>query len=851
MSKVNKKDRWRIVFIASLLLIVLLTATSSYHLIGQYDENVKQESANHLLEISSQIAGNIKEEITYNWNIAEAIVSGLSVFNYQSDEQLVQYLKELCEIYELQNMIVYNQDGFTLTTRAQSKHNDLAADLIYNAMAQGGRDMAIMKSTVTYTLTFESQLTLKGAPLVGISVVEDLETFLDRMDITAFHDSAYIYLTQANGSKISQTTANNAPMLYNAYTFFEDKKAEPIICKHDFDGTVPLDETCAFYIFDDEGSYYAICNPIEMQEGVWRLFYIISADAVNQASQNFSHFIASLCAIILLGFLVLGGLLFVLLYRKRTAKYNQDIQSRNRMMDLMVNQTRNAFALTPMQGGLPFYLSSNAKDIIHTDTFRIEHKKGMYQITDAEGHINKTMAGINKELMKWDGKAEFISEFIPYFSVEGEERYFVLRLYPDAEEENNECVVIVNDVTRDKKREEKLLLALHMADSANSAKTQFLSNMSHDIRTPMNAIINMTDFAIENRDKPQEQEQYLQTIKSSAHHLLRLINDILDMSRIESGRTTLEHAPFSLEDTLSNVVEMIQPLCRNKALSFSASYDALKDISVLGDKLKLTQILINVINNAVKFTPELGEVSLSAEPLPSTQANGIELQFVIRDTGIGMSAEVQKHIFEPFMRSDNEDANKIEGTGLGLSICQSFVTAMGGTISCESVQGKGSTFTIRLPFEKTAQVQTHKKATPAAKQTLFAGKHALVCEDHKLNQTIARRILQSIGLTVDFADDGTIGLEKFLQSKDHYDLIYMDIQMPNMNGYVTAHNIRQSTHPQAKTIPILAMTANVFAEDVEKARVAGMNGHIAKPLVLEEIIRETTQAIEQSHRTGE
>jgi len=399
-------------------------------------------------------------------------------------------------------------------------------------------------------------------------------------------------------------------------------------------------------------------------------------------------------------------------------------------------------------------------------------------------------------------------------------------------------------------REEDLRRALVLADSANRAKTQFLSNMSHDIRTPMNAIINMTRFTVENYDNKEKAMGFLKIIQESSDHLLKLINDVLDMSRIESGKLSFSSDPFNLDDDMQMVCEIIKPLCESKKQQFHYTLTSINHSNLKGDTTRFNRIIINLLNNAVKFTPENGNIYLTVSELPSLSTENASFRFEVRDTGIGISKEDIKRIFEPFTRADNDTVQAIEGSGLGLSISKRLVEAMGGSISVTSVLGKGSMFSVELYFPVNI-VSDGKKKSSKREEVSFDGQTALLAEDNAINREIASIMLQKLGFTVEIACDGTEAVRMFSESAlYHFDVIYMDIRMQPMNGYAAAETIRKLKRQDAKDIPIIAMTANVFSDDVEKARKAGMTAHIAKPIDPDVLHSVTVSAILKRPQRG-
>ena len=387
-----------------------------------------------------------------------------------------------------------------------------------------------------------------------------------------------------------------------------------------------------------------------------------------------------------------------------------------------------------------------------------------------------------------------------------------------------------------------LQLAVQRETKANLAKREFLFNMSHDIRTPMNAIIGFTALAQTHIDDRGQVEDYLKKISVSSQHLLSLINDVLDMSRIESGKVTLEAKPVHLPELVHELRDIIQAVVSKKDLSLTLDTVGVENEDVIADPLRLEQILINVLANAVKFTPDGGQISLWIVQKDTAPAGYADFEFHIKDNGIGMSEEFQKHIFEQFARERTSTVSKIQGTGLGMAITKSLVDMMGGRITVKSGQGKGSEFTISLRFPigeaKTGQTP------PAAKASAFTGKKLLVVEDNELNLEIASTLLKEAGFEVDTAENGKIAVEKVeAASADRYDLILMDIQMPEMDGYEATRRIRALPDAKKAALPIVAMTANAFEDDRKNALHAGMNGHIAKPLDIQKLFQVLSELL--------
>ena len=382
--------------------------------------------------------------------------------------------------------------------------------------------------------------------------------------------------------------------------------------------------------------------------------------------------------------------------------------------------------------------------------------------------------------------------------------------------------------------------ALEQAQSANHAKTAFLMNMSHDIRTPMNAIIGFTTLANDRVEDTEAVRDYLQKISVSSSHLLSLINNVLEMSRIESGQIELCDRECSLQEILYDVKTIIQVDIAAKNIKFIIDMADVANENLICDATRLSQVLLNMLSNALKFTPAGGTISVRIRQLKSAEEGHTVYEFKIRDTGIGMSQEFKEHLFEAFSRERTSTVSGLEGAGLGLAITKNIVDLMDGEITVESEEGKGTEFTIRLPLRVGAGPQRPeappKPEGPAAEELSFSGRRVLLVEDNKINQMIAQKVLEKAGFEVDIADDGTVAVEKVRgAAPGQYDLILMDIQMPIMNGYEATRRIRALDSPLAK-IPIIALSANALEEDKRNSLESGMNNHVGKPFDVQQLL---------------
>lgn len=656
-------------------------------------------------------------------------------------------------------------------------------------------------------------------------------------------------------------------------------------------------------------------------------------------------------------------LYFLFMFRKER-KNTREIRYRERLFDILSTNVDDVFFIYNAQRGALEYISANVERILGVSSQDFERNTDVL--------IQRTVPEDRdafRTFLQGDHWENARSLNVRLLSVPGDIRWMKIQVYPEMEGDKTvRYILSMTDQTESMNIQQTLQDALVNAQNANAAKQNFLSRMSHEIRTPMNAIIGMTTIAAAYIEDRKRVEDCLQKIGYSSKHLMTLINDVLDMSKIDEGKMHISHEVFQLESVAESITSIIYPQAVEKGLTFTMPLVDLTDTVLVGDPLRLNQVLLNLLSNALKFTPEGGAVRMEIRQL-QRKAGRVRLRFTISDTGIGMSEAFLEHLFLPFEQESVSGAQKYGGTGLGMSITKNLVTLMGGTITVKSEQERGTAFTVELDFdipESDEQLpqrqqtldalkvlvadddedscvhtslllknlgilsdwvlagrecietvrQAHKNgedydvclidwkmpdldgievtrrlrefvgpdtliiiitaydwsgieqsareaganaflskpifastlyntllsvagvdraahsdpSDPLGRRPELAGRHVLLVEDNVINQEIAMELLSMADMIVDCANNGQEAVDKFLADGDRYDAILMDVQMPILDGYQATETIRKSGHPRAKTIPIIAMTADAFHEDVVKATGAGMNGHMAKPI---------------------
>ena len=397
---------------------------------------------------------------------------------------------------------------------------------------------------------------------------------------------------------------------------------------------------------------------------------------------------------------------------------------------------------------------------------------------------------------------------------------------------------------KDEKYKSELLIAAKKAEAANEAKTEFLQRMSHDIRTPINGICGLVNMADHYADDTEKQTEYRTKVKEASNLLLELVNEILDMSKLESGEVVLEEIPFNLSNISKEVFVVIEQIAAEQNIRVVWEKKEVTHWNLIGSPGYVKRIMMNILSNAVKYNKENGYIYISCQEFTSEQDGRVTIEFICRDTGIGMTKDFQKRLFEPFAQEHTGSRTKFSGTGLGMPITKKLIEKMGGTITFESEKEKGTTFVIKIPFKIDQDADRREEQETISEKSIKDLKILLV-EDNELNMEIAEFVIQNEGASVTKAWNGQEAVEIFQKSRsDEFDVILMDIMMPVMNGYEAAKMIRTLDRDDAKTVPIIAMTANAFTEDRLKSKESGMNEHIAKPIDAKLLVKVISEFVE-------
>lgn len=957
-----------------LLTVCLVIAAVVVIGLGYFDfisQRIYEDSAHHLEEIYGQVNRSFGAFVVRNWGIVRSWADRLSSSDAPDGEELKELIGNEQKYWGFSDFFFLNTEGECVTPEGSRWTTDLDGSL--DVFFRDGKP--VMAGEILDT---REEITIFAVPVehgafngfgydaIGISFTN--ADLANSLNVDAFSGKAKCFVTHDDGTVLLSTqSGGNVFSNYLTYlTAVSDISPESMedmlndwrqgksgILQCDIAGVA----NCVLY------------QPVGIQD-----FILLSVVPRSVMSAGFLSVQKTTTNVLVVIFMILGVTVVTLMIIRGRRQYKRnrtELKYRERMFDVLSNSVDDIFIMLDGEKHSVDYLSPNVERLLgvpveaaRADIRALEKCAVNFDVVIPSGELERIP--LNGNIYR---ECEYMHQST------GERRWYRMTVYHMSIDNMRKYIIVLSDRTQEQQMNQKLQDALTAAKSANEAKSNFLSNMSHDIRTPMNAIVGFSMLMEKDVHNPDKVMEYTRKIMASSQHLLSLINDVLDMSKIESGKTSLNVAEFSLPALLEELSIILVPQAKAKTQELKVIVQGAPPEELIGDKLRLNQILINLLSNAIKYTPVGGKIDFIVKQLPQTAPQFAKLRFVVRDNGIGMSEEFQKDVFSPFSREINSVTNKIQGTGLGMAITKSLVDLMGGIITVESKTGEGSTFTVELSFALPEQmageewyrskvtrmlvaddeeeicidirelmrdagvdisyatdgsaaveaaVSAHErgedfnvilldwkmpgmngvetarairerigedvpilvltsydwsdiedearsaginafmpkpffastfwqtirplfsehavqdKSKESADAGILNGRRFLVAEDNELNAEILTEVLGIEGAECDLAVNGQQALDMFLKSDTgRYDMILMDVQMPIMNGYEATRRIRASQHPEASTIPIVAMTANTFAEDVRDALDSGMNGHLAKPINME-AVRELT-----------
>ncbi len=880
MSAVNRgKGERRAIATAVSVAAVLLVIVAVFSLTAFIDQKLNESAEQQVVTFTEQAAGNVSDR-------AVMMEDAIGAFTVQSSDPqaLLPALSALQERLGLAGAAFAGMDG----TGVESDGSPFSVDQIE------GPETALSQGDPSYSGTFTTQdgvrvrtvqrpLYIDGQQVGALYAQIPLSLFAMPEHLDMFDGRGYFILFQADTGEIlvppADKTKTVLPPEANLYEFLDEasRYEEPLSLASpeslnnallslqarqgsDLEGlfNIVYDRSSGLVTAPVDGKVSYVCVA-PVSKGPWYVCSVVPVENVRAEAAVVTTTFQAVFGIVMVCLIVAGFMVFAA-YRRRVRERNvammaQLYRALSDSVDLAVNLYHpEDRQVTPIVAKSADIIGYALDDFLKNE--RLASEMGLSEKgVDLFSRIRK---GLVDEFEH--GEFSFRS------TRTGSARWVAYSVRPLVFEGKQQVLIVLRDSTPDKQIQLSMKDAMNAAEAANQAKSDFLSRMSHEIRTPMNVIIGMLQIARGNVDDPEKMRVNLAKIGTASDHLLGLINDVLDLSKIENGKMTLASDPFRLADLLDHVEEVIRPQCEQRSQELAVRGPACADAVYVGDTVRLKQLLINLLSNSVKYTPEGGHVKLETNAAAAPVMGYRQVVFVVSDDGIGMSEEFVERMFEPFVM---EGRSHEQGTGLGMSIVKNVVTMMGGSIEVDSAIGKGTTFTVTLslriafeaelksfeddardrgssgpstprsdaPDEEGSLSLATLSAPRAIERSELEGLRVLIAEDNDLNAEIACELLAAEGLSIERARDGEEACALFEASDvGHYDVVLMDVQMPKMNGYDATRCIRALDREDARTVAIVAMSANAFSEDVNASLASGMDAHLSKPIEVRRVL---------------
>lgn len=832
------KKRWIALLLVLVLVAGVIWAGSAYF--DFVAQTIFDESTAHLTEIFHQANQQLYNLVSVNWSRMRMWAPYIE--KTQSDEEIVAYVNQAREESNFTNFYFISRDGKYITLSEGRGYLDLREQLptlILDDQPIVVNSVVPDKPEIMVFAIPTERGSFRGFDYEAIAITYNNSDMVEALKISAFNGQASTYAVLPDGRIAVDNSSEAMDSVHNLFVLLEESKSltddQITALQQDF-----LSGNSGSLLFKINGvSNYLVYEPANFQN--WTVVGIVPADVVNSSMNELQATTITVVSAITIAMAVMLLLLVIIQNRQKLKQKDNALLARDELFSKLSVNVDDVFLMVDAKDLRVEYVSPNIEKLVgiseqqvFDDIHEIEH---LLRTDESEPILDQLSDILPGEQRLWD--REYIHQ------ITGEELWFRVAAFCTDIQGEAKYILDLSDRTKDKKINQKLADAVHTAENANRAKTIFLNNMSHDIRTPMNAIMGFTDIAMKYNPKP-EVENCLQKIRESSEHLLTLINDVLDISRIESGKIKFAPIGVDIVEVADTVLSIMYGFLSNRNITFHTHLAIPETRYVLADAVRIREVLVNILGNAVKFTGDGGSITFTSDYLPGADDRHMIVRYRVTDTGVGMTKEFVKHIFDEFSQEESSARTHYKGSGLGMAISKRYVDLMGGNISVESEKGKGSTFTVELPLELTEADKVQKQASPGD-STDLTGVKILMAEDNDLNAEIAMVQLEELGIHITRASDGKEALKIFASNQPGtFDIIFMDIMMPKMNGYEATKAIRAlQNRPDARTIPIIAMTANAFAEDVQASLDAGMNDHLSKPIVMEEVIKAIARNIRQ------
>jgi len=828
----NETKMWstiknRILAVLAALLLGVGILTSFVVFTDFMEQTIYEESTAHLTEIYHQANQTLYNKVSFNWGVMRMWTPYLE--RSQSDADVCSFLAQAKEEYQFTDFFFVSRDGSYITLDGEQGYLDLGrtlSQLILEQQPIVANSVVPDKPEIMVFAVPTAKGSYQGFAYEAIAVTYNNKDLVDSLKISAFEGHGSTFAVLPDGRVVLDSSSADMRGVHNILAMlknsagFTDEQITALQKAFAAGKSGNLE-------FSIHGvGYYMVYGSASFQN--WTVLGIAPKSIVNSNMNRLQYTTMAVMSGIVGMLAVTVLLLMVQSNRQKLRKKDQQLLAREELFSSLSRNVDDVFLMIDTSTGKVEYISPNVRRILGISPEAVQ--EDFHVLCSAEGdNCTSRLDGLMQ--MEQGTQQEWDREFIHQET--GEPHYIHVTGFINEVQGAKKCIVDLSDRTGEHQTTLAVEAALEIAEKASQAKTDFLSNMSHDIRTPMNAIVGLTTLMENELDQPEKLAEHLHKLESSGQLLLGIINNILDMSRIESGKTTLSVEPMHLSQQLDQLSTMIRAQASEKAQTFTVSTH-LRHENLLADPTRLNQVLMNILSNAVKYTPCGGHIRFEVEELPRNE-HYAKYRFVVQDDGIGMSEAYQKTLFDPFTREERSGTNKVQGTGLGMAITKNIVDLMGGSISVESATGKGTRFEVVLefPIDTEADAVPKAQALPEEPEDVspLCGMNFLCAEDNAINAEILELLLESKGAHCKIYPNGQEIVDAFVRVKPgDYDIILMDVQMPVMDGLEAARRIRSSENPLGQVIPILAMTANAFLEDMQKSKEAGMDEHLSKPV---------------------
>ena len=832
---VRKKQLKAAVFIAVLVGIVLMV----FRYFGFVSKTIYEESVSHLTEVFHQ-SDNMLRELT-DKNLTYLHMWGENLQNTASEEEIRDCIKKAQEDAGFLEFYFLSSDGHYKVITGETGYLGLQ-DNIEEEIRKGNDVIASAavpgKSQMLVFATPKAHGIYQGFEYDAIAIAYENSDIVDVLDISAFDGNAQSFIVHPDGRVVVDHSFESWGNVYNFFGVLREHSDMSEKEINELSEKLKAGCTDAMLVNLDKENYYLVYEKSDIQD--WMFLGLVRADIVNASMNSLQRSTMLLVSVVVL---CIAALLISLIIQKSRASLRRkdtEILYRDELFQKLSMNVDDVFLMLDAKTYKADYISPNVEKLLG---FTVEQIQKDIRILaklhpwDSEDPKKNYLEGIRtSEQQEWD--FEYVHQKT------GERRWFHIVAMGSEVNRKKKYILVMSDRTSDRNMNQALSEAVRAAETANKAKSTFLSNMSHDIRTPMNAIIGFTTLAVSNIDDKERVRDYLGKILSSSNHLLSLINDILDMSRIESGKLHLEETEVSLSDVLHDLKTIISGQIHAKQLELYMDAMDVTNEDVYCDKTRLNQVLLNLLSNAVKFTPAGGTVSVRIRQCPGTQKGSELYEIRVKDNGIGMSQEFVQKIFSPFERERTSTVSRIQGTGLGMAITKNIVDMMGGTIEVQTEQGKGTEFIVRLPFRIHSEHQRIEKIAE------LEGLKALVVDDDFNTCDSVTKMLVRVGMRSEWTLSGKEAVLRARQSMELGDAFHayiIDWRLPDMNGIEVTRQIRSL----GDDTPIIILTAYDWSDIEAEARAAGVTAFCAKPLFMSDIRDTLMAAIGQKQADAE